>query len=371
MGENNMKLEMDRRNFLKTAGGVTLAMSASLLTGCGGSDGGATPPGGSNNSGAGNGGGTSGNGSGEEKPGGGSDTGNGEQTSDQVIWKFGEYGDGTAYLIDFDKKGKRPSGDIVIPSQSDKGSRVTRIQTSALTGYTGFDSAIPEVTSVTLPGTVEEIGMYAFAQAAQMKTITMPGCKKIEQEAFYQCKKLEMVEFGSIQTIERMAFNDCVSLKNITLPKSLTKVGTWAFGNTGIESIVIPGTFEMGSSLFANCVKLKKVIIEPGVTDLHDFRSCTALEEVIYMGTPGKSSCVCDECFYGCTSLQRIYLPNNISIQEGAFVSNYDKDPLPNLTDIYYEGSETEWKKRVSQSILENELKNVTVHYNADASKLM
>ena len=358
--------EMDRRKFLKTAGAATFAASALMLTSC---DGGAPAPGGgSNNSGSGNGGGTSGGGS-AENPGSGSETGGGSQTSDKVIWVFREYGDGTACLLDYDKKGKRPSGDIEIPSQSDKGSRVTRIQTSALTGYTGFDSAIPEVTSVTLPGTVEEIGMFAFAQAARMKAITMPGCKKIEERAFYQCPQLETVEFtNSIQSIGLMAFSDCTSLKNITFPKSLTQVKTWAFSNTGVENVVIPGTFEMECGMFEGCKKLKTVIIEPGVTRLNDFEDCTALEEVTLMDTPNKGLEIGKKCFYNCTSLRKIYLPNGVSVYENAFAC--DDGLLPNLTDIYYGGTKEDWEYRVEHRFQTGNKSlsqpGVTVHYEAD-----
>lgn len=370
-----MKLEMDRRNFLKTAGGVTLAMSASLLTGCGGSDGGATAPGGSNNSGAGNGGGTSGNGSGEEKPGGGSDTGNGEQTSDQVIWEIHDYGDGTAYLLGYDKSGKTPSGDITIPNADKDGNIVIRISDFALTGYEGTDTPIPAVTSVTIPDSVKEIAQYAFAAAESLKAVSMKGCVTLGDSVFYKCPQLESVELpGTLQKVGSSVFAECTKLKNITLPKSLTSVGFNAFYNTGIDSIVIPGTFEMEGQVFAGCTKLKKVVIEPGVTRLMDFANCTALEEVTLMDTTGKGLQIRKQCFYNCTSLRKIYLPKSVSVERNAFVCDDNGGILPNLTDIYYGGSEAEWKQCVSYFGDGNQCltqENVTVHYNAKASELM
>lgn len=368
-----MKLEMDRRNFLKTAGGVTLAVSASLLTGCGGSDGGATAPGGSSNSGSGNGGGTSGGGS-TENPGSGSETGSGSQTSDKVIWVIHSYGDGTAYLIDYDKNGKRPSGDIVIPDHDDDGNTVIRISDFALTGYNGTNSAIPEVTSVTIPASIKEIAQYAFATAENLKAVSIKGCVTLGEYVFYKCPQLESVELpNTIQKIGRAVFSGCSKLKNVTLPESLTSVGDNAFYNTGIESIVIPGTFAMEGAIFADCVKLKKVVIEPGVTRLMDFSGCTALEEVTLMDTPNRSLEIRERCFYNCTALRKIYLPKWVTVGYNAFGCDNNKGVQSNLTDIYYGGSEAEWKECAQRFGEENQCltkESVRVHYNAKASDL-
>lgn len=369
-----MKLEMDRRNFLKTAGGVTLAMSASLLTGCGGSDGGAPAPGGSNNSSAGNGGGNSGNGSGEEKPGGGSESGDGEQTSDKVIWEIHDYGDGTAYLLGYDKSGKTPSGDITIPNADKDGNVVIRISDFALTGYNGTDTPIPAVTSVTIPDSVKEIAQYAFAAAESLKAVSMKGCVTLDEKVFYECPQLESVELpNTIQKIGRAVFSGCSKLKNVTLPESLTSVGDNAFYNTGIESIVIPGTFAMEGAIFADCVKLKKVIIEPGVTRLMDFSGCTALEEVTLMDTPNSGLEIRERCFYNCTALKKIYLPKWVTVGYNAFGCDNNEKVQPTLTDIYYGGSEAEWKQCVSYFGDGNQCltqESVRIHYNAKASDL-
>lgn len=365
--------EMNRRKFLKTAGAATFAASTLMLTGCDGGGSAPAPGGGSNNSGSGNGGGTSGGGS-TENPGSGSETGGGSQTSDKVIWVIHSYGDGTAYLIDYDKNGKRPSGDIVIPDHDDDGNTVIRISDFALTGYEGTNSAIPEVTSVTIPASVKEIAQCAFATAENLKAVSMKGCVTLGEKVFYKCPQLESVELpNTIQKIGRAVFSGCSKLKNVTLPESLTSVGDNAFYNTGIESIVIPGTFAMEGAIFADCVKLKKVVIEPGVARLMDFSGCTALEEVTLMDTPNSGLEIRERCFYNCTSLKKIYLPKWVTIGYNAFGCDNNEKVQPALTDIYYGGSEAEWKECAQRFGDGNQCltqESVRIHYNAKASDL-
>ena len=70
------------------------------------------------------------------------------------------------------------------------------------------DDTKSNIESVTLPDTVETIGLYAFA-ASQIKSVELPaGVKTVKKHAFAACSKLSTVKLSSnIELIEYTAFD--------------------------------------------------------------------------------------------------------------------------------------------------------------------
>ena len=64
------------------------------------------------------------------------------------------------------------------------------------------------------------------------------------------------------------AFENCTSLKSVTFPGSMTKIGREAFsGCSSIKSITIPPNItEIGWRAFFNCTSLKNITIPPNIT---------------------------------------------------------------------------------------------------------
>ncbi len=84
-----------------------------------------------------------------------------------------------------------------------------------------------DITSLTLPDSVETIGDYAFSISLKLTSVTLgSGLKSIGEEAFVRCRNLA---------------------GTITLPKTLTSIGANAFGDTSIESF----TLEEGNESFS------------------------------------------------------------------------------------------------------------------------
>ncbi len=85
------------------------------------------------------------------------------------------------------------------------------------------------------------------------------------------------------EEIQYYAFQNCTNLTGFVFPASVTKIGISAFENSGIESIVIPGTVKtVGSNAFGNCSSLSALTIEDGVETIDDnaFSNCSALKDV-------------------------------------------------------------------------------------------
>lgn len=107
--------------------------------------------------------------------------------------------------------------------------------------------------SFTVPDGVTTIGERAFYQCAYLKNITIPASVKvISPYAFYESKLLQSVIFAensSLEVIEEYAFYQMLYLKydlhlKITLPRSLKRIGQYAFYQTATEI-----TFEAESQL--------------------------------------------------------------------------------------------------------------------------
>ena len=149
---------------------------------------------------------------------------------------------------------KGNGGDVVIPSEID-GKKVTAI------GEFAFEST--DLTSVTIPDGVTEIGWEAFRYCRSLKSVTIPD---------------SVTEFGW------EAFKGCSSLKSVTLPDSVKTISTEMFMDCDIlESVTISDSVtSIESEAFAGCGSLKSVTIGKGVTELavDAFHGCSNLTDI-------------------------------------------------------------------------------------------
>ena len=88
---------------------------------------------------------------------------------------------------------------------------------------------------------------------------------KIGESAFYGCWDVTSITLpSSIKEIGNFAFQDC-QIESINLPAGLKKIGNCAFRNVNLQSIDIPSSVtEMGSAVFLDCF----YDIELNITDL-------------------------------------------------------------------------------------------------------
>ena len=96
---------------------------------------------------------------------------------------------------------------------------------------------------------------------ASLRCVTVTG-GNILRGAFYGCSMLTEVTLpSSVTGIGSYAFRGCTGLTSITIPSGVTSIGDYAFYNcTGLTSIAIPeGVTSIGSSAFSGCYKLVEV----------------------------------------------------------------------------------------------------------------
>jgi len=170
-----------------------------------------------------------------------------------------------------------------------------------------------DITAITIPSTVTEIGVNAFVGCLNLKSVQIPdSVTTLGSQVFGNCTSLESVTLSqnltviptsmfngcnklfsitlpnNLQRIESSAFVSCSSLKLSSLPESVTYIGSSAFQASGITNMTLPqGITELFYSTFANCSKLTRIVLPKNIEKINAsvFASCSALTSIIYCGT--------------------------------------------------------------------------------------
>ncbi|WP_181695851.1 leucine-rich repeat domain-containing protein [Metamycoplasma hominis] len=120
---------------------------------------------------------------------------------------------------------------------------LTKSNTWKITKFIGNDS------KVTIP------------KEYQGKNIT-----EIGNRAFFNSVIQSVTIAGSVKEIGESAFSGCRNIKEVILNEGLEKIGAEAFKYTNIKSITIPGSVkEIGESTFSGCGNLEEVILNEGL----------------------------------------------------------------------------------------------------------
>ena len=223
------------------------------------------------------------------------------------------------------------------------------------------------LTSVVIGDSVTYIGAYAFHSCSSLTSVVIGNnVTSIETTAFYNCPKIQFNEYENCRylgtkdnpyfalidvttqnlssyiinentkIIASCAFQHCSRLLSIAIPNSVAVIDGGAFGGcTSLTTIVIPDNVtSIGEFAFSGCSSLTSVVIGDSVTSIGEyaFLDCTDLTSVVI---PDSVTSIGYWAFYGCSSLK----------------------------DVYYTGSEEEWKAITIDST-NYYLTYATIHYN-------
>ena len=277
------------------------------------------------------------------------------------------------------------------------------------------------LTNLTIPEGVTAIGDCAFSGCTSLASVTIPGSvTAIGSGAFGSCRNLTAVTLPEgLTEIGSDAFSFCGSLASVELPKNLTVISTGTFYGCGLTSVKIPdGVTAIGDSAFSRCWNLTDVSIPDSVTTIGDsafwncssltsvtipksvttiggsaFVSCADLTDVyisdldawfkidfrddesnplysaknLYLNgqlvesleIPGSVSVIQAGLFRSATCLKRVAIPRSLA---GVAANAFEK--CTNITEVFYEGSESEWAA-LPISAGNDPLKNAQVYFNS------
>ena len=187
-----------------------------------------------------------------------------------------------------------------------------------LTEYTGTKTRIhPHLTVSKEPVVGLGDGVFKDSQTIEYFSVAHNDeFTTIGAESFMNSSLREVDLFDSVTTIGARAFANCAQLETLTLPDSLTTIGEGALdGLTGLKKLVIkcdPALIPAGA--FANMPNLSEVTVESGAIPAHMFEGSgvTAL-------TLGAGVTEIGEKAFADTALNATELTNVTAIGAGAF----------------------------------------------------
>lgn len=248
---------------------------------------------------------------------------------------------------------------VVIPSKIN-GVTVTTIGTDAFLGL--------NITSVTIPANVTEIGSNAFAGCTNLTSVNYEGdwsnlTIQSGNPAVQDAANAPLFDFEFIPPdntaviVTNYKYNGAAA--DVTIPsryqgKPVTTIGHAAFFNSAVTSVTIPDSVtSISDEAFINCPKLTNISIPNSVTYIgfSAFSSCTSLKSITL---PSSLSFISGALFLGCSQLTTIHIPVSVtSIGNNAFAD------CPSLMTVTYPGSKTQWDditKGRNSDVLENHL---------------
>ncbi len=132
-----------------------------------------------------------------------------------------------------------------------------------------------QVTEIVLPKELTTVLDYAFCGGQFDSVVLHENVRSIGRNAFYSC-----------------------GLKSLALPESVSAIGEYAFAHNDFETLVIPSRVtELAKDAFRGCERLTSVTLPRGITRLGTFAfwNCVSLSEIVYLGTEAEWALVAKE----------------------------------------------------------------------------
>ncbi len=150
---------------------------------------------------------------------------------------------------------------------------------------------------ITVPDSVEEIGMRAFFSCHALERINVPAKVTVLDAAFPHGKEMKEIRVSPDNPVFRDEDGVLFNTETGTLvlypagreaaryeiPEGTAEIGQQAFMRAPLTEIVIPGSVKViGSNAFSNCERLRSVTIPEGVEEIASFafQYCAALTEI-------------------------------------------------------------------------------------------
>ena len=235
------------------------------------------------------------------------------------------------------------------------------------------------------------------------KVVISKGVTSIGNDAFHSYYNLRDVTIpDSITSIGSFAFDGC-DITSLKIPDGVKYIGPCAFSDCELETINIPnGLTVLEGSVFWGCWRLKQITIPNSVTKIEGgafkrsglesivipksvtsiggmvFQECTHLSSVTL---PSSIKTISDSAFLACESLTNIVIPDGIvKIGDSAFyhckalnsitipasvksIGDLAFNGCDALKDVYYLGTNEQWQEIENIGHINYALQNSTIHF--------
>ena len=235
------------------------------------------------------------------------------------------------------------------------------------------------------------------------KVVISKGVTSIGNDAFHSYYNLRDVTIpDSITSIGSFAFDGC-DITSLKIPDGVKYIGPCAFSDCELETINIPnGLAVLDDGVFSGCWRLKQITIPNSVTKIEGGafqrsglesivipKSVTSIGDMVFqecnylssVTLPSSIKTISDSAFLACESLTNIVIPDGIvKIGDSAF---YHCKALNSITipasvksigflafngcdalkDVYYLGTNEQWQEIENIGHINYALQNSTIHF--------
>lgn len=177
-------------------------------------------------------------------------------------------------------------------------------------------------------------GLTEYTYACDGNSTLLPNDKReIDNDTTLDSYITDVVIGNCVTEIGSGALGDCDGLKSlssVTIPNSVTSIGTYAFWVcTSLSSLTIPNSVtSIDHNAFNGCSGLTSLTIPNSVTYLggNAFQDCKSLQSV---ELSSNMTSIENRTFWNCTSLTSITIPSSIT-----YIGNYAFLDCRSLTSI-------------------------------------
>lgn len=160
---------------------------------------------------------------------------------------------------------------------------------------------------------LKTINNRAFYGCVNLKEINAPNLISIGDYAFYNCT-LKEFDFSNVLEIGKNTF-ECAQLENVFLPKTLKKIGKYAFANNPylVKVELMSLMTKLKDGMFENCVNLKEISFSNTINKfgIGVFKNCKKLNQVIM---PEHLKVIETNAFWGCEGLKKVDFNDELEV---------------------------------------------------------
>lgn len=163
---------------------------------------------------------------------------------------------------------------------------------------------------------ITTIGNQAFMYTSLKDVVLGKSVRTIASEAFYGCNLLETIDLPiGLEEIGYRAFSYCTALRSFTIPKSVKKIGYYAFYNTVVYNDV--SNWENDVLYLDNClIKAENIsgeyAIKQGTRVIAD-EALVRLDNLTTVTIPMGVESIGEQAFFGCYSLESFNIPSSVT----------------------------------------------------------
>ena len=174
-----------------------------------------------------------------------------------------------------------------------------RIEEEAFTNFYNLESLV-------LPSQLETVPYMAVAECVKLKSISIPATvTEIEDRAFENCRMLSSVTFaknGALTRIGNWAFYNNHELTNLVIPEGVAEVGHAAFyGCTYLKEMTLPSTMQtIADNAFSQCQKVSKITVNAMIPPVVEPKTFEDIDRNIPLYVPAGTASQYKQADYWC-----------------------------------------------------------------------